>query len=215
MRLAALAMSALGEVGDLFAFEVDMAAMVSRGVAGLSRFLRKEFAEAWPVFLFFFAGFLLLMMVVKLALAQFSIHIFALSNATVGALIAAKAALVLDETPLARSLERYRRIVAVGAKTLFYGSAGLLMGYLERFLEALHKVHSFDGAVQYVTEHANHYRLLAWAVGIAAVFALYFSFSEISRRMGEGALWELFFARPAIGNSPESSSNGSAAIRPN
>jgi hypothetical protein len=117
------------------------------------------------VFLFFLVGFLLLISLVKLALAQFSIEIAALSNAVVGALIAAKAALVLDETPLARRLERHRRIVAVGVKTCFYGIASLLMGYLERFLEALHKVHNFDAAVRYVIDHASHYRLLAWVLG--------------------------------------------------
>jgi hypothetical protein len=165
-----------------------MAATLSHGVAGVGRILRKEFVSAWPVFLFFLAGFLLLMSLIKLALAEFSIEIAPLSDAIVGALIAAKAALVLDETPLARSLERHRRIIAVAVKTFVYGVASLLMGYLERFLEALHKVHTFGAAIQYVAGHANHYRLLAWALGISIVFALYFAFFEISQRLGEGAL---------------------------
>ena len=109
-----------------------MAATFSHGIAGVSRFLRKEFDAAWPVFLFFLAGFLLLILLIKLALAQFSIETTVISNAVVGALIAAKAALVLDETPLARSLEHYQRIVAVAVKTVLYGIACLLMGYLER-----------------------------------------------------------------------------------
>jgi hypothetical protein len=179
-----------------------MAATLSHGVAGVGRWLRKEFVAAWPVFVFFLAGFLILITLIKLALAQFSVEITALSSAVVGALLAAKAALVLDETPLARSLEHYRRIVAVAVKTLLYGVASLLMGYLERFLEALHKVHSFDGAIRYVINHASHYRLLAWALGISLVFALYFAFFEISERMGEGALWKLFFESPKLPTVP-------------
>src|SRR5208337_1090053 len=58
-------------------------------------------------------GFLLQLLVIKLAVAQFSIPLAALSTAAVGALLAAKAVLILDQTPLARKLERYRRIVAV------------------------------------------------------------------------------------------------------
>jgi uncharacterized protein YacL len=170
-----------------------MAVTLSRGIAGIGRFLRREFVAAWPVFLFFLTGFLLLLLLVKLALAQFSIEVRALSNAFVGALIAAKAALVLDETPLARSLERYRRIIAVAVKTLFYGVVSLVMGYLERFLEAFHKVHHFAAAIRYVVDHVEHNRLLAWALGISIVFALYFSFYEISQRMGEGELARLFF----------------------
>ncbi len=180
-----------------------MAASLSHGVAGVGRWLRKEFVAAWPVFLFFLAGFLILISLIKLVLAQFSVEMTALSNAVVGALIAAKAALVLDETPLARSLDHYRRIVAVAVKTLFYGVASLLMGYLERFLEALHKVHSFDGAIRYVIDHASHYRLLAWALGISLVFGLYFAFLEISERMGQGALWALFVESPKGANGSD------------
>jgi len=179
-----------------------MAASLSDGIAGVGRFLQREFVAAWPVFLFFLTGFLLLILLVKLVLAQFSIEIAALSNAFVGALIAAKAALVLDETPLARGLESYPRAAAVAVKTFFYGVVSLLMGYLERFLEALHRVHDFRGAIEYVINHADHNRLLAWALGISIVFALYFAFFEISKRMGEGALARLFFESPGIANRP-------------
>jgi hypothetical protein len=175
-----------------------MLALLSRAIASVAGFLHKEFVAAWPVFVFFLAGFLLLILITKLTLAAFSIELTAVSNAVVGALIAAKAALILDETPLSRTLEEYRRIVAVGVKTLLYGLGTLALGYLERILEALRKAHSFNGAVQYVIEHGNHDRLIAWALGISIVFALYFSFSEISLRMGEGALMALFFESPRI-----------------
>jgi len=177
-----------------------MAATLSHGFAGVGRWLHKEFVAAWPVFLFFLAGFLILITLIKLALAQYSVEITALSKAVVGALFAAKAALVLDEMPLARSLEHYRRIVSVAVKTLLYGVATGLLAYVERFLEALHKVHSFDGAIRYVIDHASHYRMLAWALGISLVFGLYFAFFEISEYMGKGALWELFFESPRTPN---------------
>jgi hypothetical protein len=177
-----------------------MAATSSHGIAGVGRWLHKEFVAAWPLFLFFLAGFLILITLIKLALAQFSIEITALSKAVVGALFAAKAALVLDETPLARTLEHYRRIVAVAVKTLLYGVGFGLLAYVERFLEALHKVHSFDGAIRYVINHASHYRILAWALGVSTVFALYFAFFEISESIGKGALWQLFFESPRTPN---------------
>jgi hypothetical protein len=175
-----------------------MAATLSDRIGKVSRFLRKEFIALYPVFLFFLAGFLLLILLIKLVLEQLSIEVTALSTAIVGALIAAKAALILDETPLARSLEHYRRIVAIAVKTFLYGAATLLIGYLERFLDALRKAHSFGGAIQVMIAHANHYRLLAWVLGVSMVFGLYFSFVEINQRMGKGALWRLFFDAPAI-----------------
>ena len=68
-----------------------------RIIAAIGRFLRREFVAAWPVFLFFLIGFLLVLAIIKLALATFSIEMTALSKAVVGALLAAKASLILDE----------------------------------------------------------------------------------------------------------------------
>ena len=171
---------------------------VSRIFVSVAKCLRRELVAAWPVFLFFLVGFLLLLLLIKLALANFSIEVTALSKAVIGALLAAKAALILDETPLARRLEQYRRIVAVAVKTILYGCITLLLGYMERILDALHRVHNFGAAVRYVSAHANVYRLFAWALGISLVFAIYFVLSEIDKRLGEGGLRALFFESPKI-----------------
>jgi hypothetical protein len=100
-------------------------------------------------------------MIIKLALAQFSIPTTAFSKAVVGALFAAKAVLTIDETRIGRSLEHSRRIVAVAVKTVLYGFGTLLLGYLERFVEALHRDGSFDGALRDMIDQANVYRILA------------------------------------------------------
>jgi hypothetical protein len=169
-----------------------MAGTLSHTFGGAGRWVRREFRAIWPVFLFFLVGFLLLILLIKVALAQFSIEIALISNAVIGALLAAKAALILDETPLAHTLERYRGIVAVAAKVLFYGVTCLLLLYLERVLEALHKFHHLDAAFGYVFRHGFR-AVLVWALGISIVFALYFVFVEINERMGDGELWRLFF----------------------
>lgn len=181
--------------------------------ASIGKFLRREFAAAWPVFLFFVVGFLLLLLFIKLALANFSIEITALSKAVIGALFAAKAVLILDETPLALRLEHRRRIVAVAVKTFLYGTITLVLGYLERFLDALRRVHSFDDTVRYMIDQANLYRLLSWALGISLVFAIYFASFEIDKRMGEGELWKLFFDSPETVGDSSLRSSASAGNR--
>lgn len=166
---------------------------LDHSLTGIGGWLRKELAALWPVFLFFLVGFVLLISLIKLALMQFSIEITVVSNAVVGALVAAKAALVLDETPLARRLRHCRRVVAVAVKVFFYVIASLLLLSVERVLETLHKVHTLDAAFIYASEHASRYKVLAWALGISIVFALYFAFAEINDHMGEGELRRLFF----------------------
>ena len=98
-------------------------------LAATGKWLHREFIAAWPVFLFFLVGFLLQLLVIKLAVAQFSIPLAALSTAAVGALLAAKAVLILDQTPLARKLEHYRRIVAVKAGWDFIARPSLIATY--------------------------------------------------------------------------------------
>ena len=100
------------------------------------------------------------------------------------------------KTPLGRMLEHYRKIVAVTVKTILYGFGTLLLGYLERFLEALYRSGSFDGAVQQMIEQSNMYRFMEWVLGVTLIFAIYFVWSEINQRMGEGAVWALFFDKP-------------------
>ena len=181
--------------------------------ASIGKFLRREFAAAFPVFLFFVVGFLLLLVLIKLVLANLSIQMTVLSKAVIGALLAAKAALILDETPLARRLEHYRRIVAVGVKTFFYGAITLLLGYLERFLDALRRVHGFDEAVRYMIDQANMYRMLSWVLGVSLVFALYFALFEIEKRMGVGELRKLFFDSPGTVGDSSLRSSASAGNR--
>ena len=165
-------------------------------LTSVGKFLRREFVAAWPLFLFFLIGFLLLLLLVKLVLANFSIEMTALPKAVIGALLAAKAALILDETSLARRLERYRRIVAVAVKTFLYGAITLLLGCMERILDALHRVQGFGAAIRYVDAHMDIYRLFAWALGISLVFAIYFALFEIDKRLGKGELRTLFFESP-------------------
>jgi hypothetical protein len=169
-----------------------MAATSPHGFAAVGRWARKEFNALWPVFVFFLVGFILLILLIKEALAEFSIPVTVLSNAVIGALLAAKAALVLDETPLARSLERCRRIVEITAKVLFYGITCLLFLYAERVLEARHKFHFWGAAFWHAYEQLGH-SILVWSLGISIVFALYFVFAEINERMGQGELWRLLF----------------------
>ena len=168
---------------------------VPQSIVTTGKWLHREFLAARPVFLFFLVAFLLQAMIIKLAVAQFSIPISAFSKAVVGALLAAKAVLIIDETRIGRSLEHSRRVVAVAVKTVLYGFGTLLLGYLERFVEALHRDASFDGAVRDMIDQANVYRIFAWVLGVTLIFAIYFVFAEINDYMGKGGLWSLLFER--------------------
>lgn len=77
------------------------------------KWLRAEVRATRPIFLFFLSGFLLVLLIIKLALAQYSISVNALSRALLGAVLAAKVVLIFEHTPIARPFSRLPRIVAI------------------------------------------------------------------------------------------------------
>ncbi|HZO82963.1 MAG TPA: hypothetical protein VFB33_14810 [Candidatus Binataceae bacterium] len=160
------------------------------------RWLRREFAAARPVFLFFLVGFLLVLLIVKLALAQYSIEISTFGRALVGAFIAAKVVLLFDETPLGRLFAHSPRLVAVIYKTVAYGLGVLILGYIERIIDAWRARGSLGEAVRFVTEQMGAHRLLAVSLGISLVFGVYFTLAEISAYVGREELLDLFLRRP-------------------
>lgn len=57
-------------------------------------------------------------------------------------------------------------------------------------------MHGLDASVQTLVANAKLDQLLAWALGVSLVFAMYFTLSEMGERMGKGEIWRLFFERP-------------------
>ncbi len=122
--------------------------------------LRAEARATRPIFLFFVTGFLLVLLIVKLALAQYSISVNALSRALLGAALAA-----------------------------------ILLGFLERMVEAQKHAATILLGLHTAMASLNLNRLLAIALGVTIVFAVYFTFSEINEFMGEDALREFLLKR--------------------
>src|SRR5260221_4665756 len=77
---------------------------MSSALSATGKWLEREFSAAWPAFLFFLAGFLIELLIIKLAVEKYSVEVTAVPTAIVAALLDAKAGLLIDETPLRHSL---------------------------------------------------------------------------------------------------------------
>jgi hypothetical protein len=163
--------------------------------------LAREFWEAVPIAGFFFVGFVIVLLIIKLSLAQYSIQTAALSRALIGALIAAKVVLILDNTGIARSFRKYPRIVPVLFKTGIYAMCVVLLRYLELALDL--RRHPAESAVLPNLVNGGFARLLAATLGVAMVFAVYFILAEIGEHLGSGVLWNLFFGGGAARETPQ------------
>jgi hypothetical protein len=160
------------------------------------RWLKKELREVIPVTLFFFIGFALVLMLVKLILAQYSIPVAVLSRAMLASLIVGKVVLVLEKVPLEERLPDAPRGVLVAIKTLFYGSGAIVAGFVERLIETWRSSQGFGEALAETWTHTSLGRFLAVVLCVTILFGAYFIFLELDRVMGKGAIVSLFFKRP-------------------
>jgi hypothetical protein len=175
----------------------NLKSRLARSIMMVARWFNEELRHILPITLFFLIGFLLVLVIVKLSLAQFSIHVSTLSRAVLGAAIASKVVLLLKRTPLGRDLAGYPRAVPVLLHTIFYGLAVIVLGLTENVLRARHAHGGLLKAIAYVAAHTEIHRIGAVAVGVSLVFCVYFILDEISVFMGPGILGQLFFtARP-------------------
>ncbi len=172
-----------------------VSAAVARWIAGLLK-------EMAPVVLFFFVAFMLIFLLLKLFVAQYSIEFYAFSKAAIGALILGKVVLVMDWAVSGKRLSAYPRAVAIVCKTFIYGLAVIVLGFGERFMHGIREAGSLRGGVELVIANADLNRFLGLVLLISLTVGSYLAMREIDHAMGKGALFRLFFKRPVDNPEP-------------
>ena len=162
---------------------------IKRGLIGL-------YHEMLPPVLFFFTAFLLIGVIFKLLVTQYSIQFTAFTSAAVAALIIGKVILLIDWAESGRDFGSHRRIVVIACQTFVYAFAVLTLGIAERVFEAAHKAHSLSEGFNITLANAHFDRFIGLVILISMVVFIYLVFQEIQRAMGKGALYRLLIERP-------------------
>lgn len=166
------------------------------------RWLGKELREVVPITLFFFLGFILVFLIVKLVLAEYEIPVKIFSQSIVAALIIGKVILVLEKVRLEDRFPNSPKGVLVLIKTLFYGFWAIVVGILERIVEAWRATGGFATGLKEAWMHTEIHRFLAVILCVTILFATYFTFLEVDKVMGRGAIAALLFKRPQSAGRP-------------
>ena len=153
--------------------------------------------ELAPKVLFFFSAFILIFLLFKLFVAQYSIEFSAFTRAAVAALILGKVIPLLDWAQSGRRFDTQRRVVVIAGKTFVYGLVVLVLGIGERMFEAFRKQGSWSKGIDFLIANANIDRFLGLVLLITLVVGTYLTLQEIDRAFGKGALLRLLFERPA------------------
>jgi hypothetical protein len=159
-----------------------------------------KFAEELAVaVLFFFIGLLIILTLLKLFNAQYSISISAFSKAAVGAIVLGKLVPLLDSLISKRKpgLQSLPAALSIAIKTVFYGVVVTAFWILDHIVHASRRLHSLERGFAQVVAEANRDRFLSIVLLTCLMVAGFLAMRAISDRMGKGALFSLFFKRPA------------------
>lgn len=131
----------------------------------------REIREALPPFVFFLVLFHLIALTKAVLLDDYSITALRATFATVGALIVAKAILVVEALPIAR-LPTVSRMVQLLWKTLLFAAVALAFRFLEEFIPLVSKYGGIEAAADRVLEEV-HWPLF-WVAALWIVLSLFF-----------------------------------------
>ena len=104
----------------------------------LGAFVAKEVREVLPATILFLCLFHMIALTKAVALRDYSRSALRATTATVGALIVAKAILLVEALSISRRFSRHR-VLHLLCKTLLFGTVALLFRFVEEFIELASK----------------------------------------------------------------------------
>ena len=155
----------------------------------------REVREAVPPFVFFLVLFHMIALTKAVLLEDYSVTALGATFATVGALIVAKAILLVEALPIAR-LFSARKFVQALWKTLLFAGVALLFRFLEELVPLISRSSGIVAAVERLIEEVHWPLFWVVALWIVASLFLYCMAAEIVRAVGTGKVKALLFGDP-------------------
>lgn len=165
--------------------------------------LRHEVRQIGLVTLYFLACFGIFLTLKKLLLEQYHVTVYVFHAAVIGALVVAKVVVLLEKTSFGSRFQDGSLIAHVIWRSLAYAAVVLAVTFAEHLFEAYREKGGLDRALSGLWASRDFYHFLAMNLCIALSFLLYNTFSEMDRRLGEGAVRRMFFSPVTAGASPD------------
>ncbi|MDX1375519.1 MAG: hypothetical protein R3357_08165 [Burkholderiales bacterium] len=155
----------------------------------------REIREALPPFVFFLILFHLIALTKAVVLEEYSFTALRATFATVGALIVAKAILLVEALPIAR-LFAAQKLAQIVWKTLLFAAVALAFRVLEELVPLISKYGGVADAVRRMLDEVHWPLFWVVALWIVGSLFLYCAVAEIVRAVGSDRVRALFFAGP-------------------
>jgi len=160
-----------------------------------TEWIRHEIREVSAATLYFLIGFGLILVLFKLLLDQYDIHLVAVSKAVIGALICAKVVVLLKNRRVMQRFSDGPGYVAVLFKTVVYDVGLFAILLIEKTIERYGEAGGVGAALRHVFETRDIHHVLAVALMASVMFLFYNAFGELGSRLGEDNVRAVFFGK--------------------
>lgn len=154
----------------------------------------KEIRDVLPAFIFFLFLFHMIALTKAVLLEDYSITALRATASTVGALIVAKAIMLVEALPVARLFSN-RRVFQILWKTLLFTLVALLFRYVEEIIPLVSKYGSVVAATKALFDETAWPVYVVMALWILGGLLLYCLASELVREVGPGKVKEILFGK--------------------
>jgi hypothetical protein len=165
-------------------------------VQKLLAFIKHEFLEVLPPTIFFFLAFNIIWLTSALMLQQYGIDRWALTKATVGALVVGKVVLIADKLPFINQFPDKPLIYNVGWKTAIYVTAAMAFRYVEHVVAFINPQTGFFAANAHLWSEIVWPRFWAVQIWLVVLFLAYCAMRELVRVVGRDRVLHMFFGDP-------------------
>jgi hypothetical protein len=162
----------------------------------------KEIREALPATIFFIFLFHMIGLTKDAVLEDYSFTALRSAGATLGALIVAKAILLVDALPISR-LSSTSRIYRVFWKTLMYGAMVLVFRFVEELITYLSKHNSLASAIQAMFGELSWPLFTILSLWVLGGLFLYCLTAELVRAIGMEKIREVLLSTQQHEQNPD------------
>lgn len=141
--------------------------------------------------LYFLIWFGLLMLIKELLLKEYQIKFSGFSMVVVGALVAAKAVLILENVSMGSWTKRQPAIYEILFRTFLYLAGIFVIMVLEKAFEARSEFDGFINALQGVFGQVEFYHVLVNTICVFGALLGFNLWSVIRKHLGEGGMWKI------------------------
>ena len=173
----------------------------------LARKLKHEFAAVIWLTLYFGCWLSVFVLIKYLLLAEYQVDFSGFSIALFGSLVLATVVLALEHVPLGVWVEARAAWVDVLLRTMLYSFGVFVVLLIEKGVDGMHEFGGFGAALTAEWQHTDTHHILLNVICLSGALLSYNMLSVVRRRLGKGALLQMFLSPMPRERKPEEGEN--------